>query len=120
MTMKEQWSFSKILVHPAEGPLSNVIVDVEYTYAMSDGRRWQQQNGKTTLNSPAPGPDFIDYQDISFDQMVDFTKAGLGSEFDTMQAELTEALANPVVPMPLPWEATQAVDDWRADDDEEI
>ena len=101
--MKEEWDFNKILVHPTEGSLTNVVVTIEFKYSMTDDVRWQSYYGSATLSSPSPGPDFIDFEDITYDQMVTLVKTGLGDEFATIQAEVTAGLANPLVPLRAPW-----------------
>ena len=103
MTMQETWKFQKILVHPTEGSLSNVIVTIEFIYGLSDGRSWEQYNGSTTLSSPTAGPGFIDYEDITYEEMITLTKTGLGDDYDDIKAQLTAALANPLIPLSPPW-----------------
>ena len=115
MTMTEAWTFSRILVHPTEGILSNVIVTIEFIYALSNGKAWEQRSGTTTLSSPSPGPGFIDYENISYDDMVMLAKRGLGGDYDTMKSELTDALDNPLVPIAVPW-IPEGIDDLPPDD----
>ena len=124
MSMQERWDFNKILVHPTEGSLSNVVVTVEFKYSMTDNVHWQSYYGSATLSSPSPGPDFIDFEDITYDEMVNLVKTGLGDEFDTIQAEVTAGLANPLVPLNAPWISTDtpglSEEDAAADELEEV
>ena len=65
-----------------------VIVTCNWTLAAKDGFAYATTSGKTTFSDPNPA-DFVPFNDVSTDQMVEWITATLGqSTIDTMKASL--------------------------------
>jgi hypothetical protein len=109
MTIQITWQIEQIDCVPQQAANTNIAQHVHYRARATDGTYHSSIYGTTTLGEP--GEHFIQFEDLTQSQVVDWTQAALGPELvTTIQENLAKQIANqinpPIIAPPLPWANT--------------
>ena len=99
------WSFSKLEVYPTHSGLTNVIADVQYRLAYTNGSTTPlgaYYYGTVEFADPDPN-NFIEFDDMTESDFITMVETTLGAQLTTIQSNLQAQYASPKMEMGMPW-----------------
>ena len=104
MTIEITWSVSALDCYPQEGGNTDVVFNVHWTCAGTDGT--YNASVYATCSVPGPGNPFTPYDQLTQDQVLGWVWANGVDKFATESAvvqQIDNQINPPVVTPPLPW-----------------
>ena len=106
------WLIERLLVKPAEGSLTDVVITADWRCNGTDETYSGTCYGSCSFAPPSGS--FTPYADLTEQQVLDWCFAN-GVDKSAIEANVTQQIANqinpPVVSLPLPWNPPVVVED---------
>lgn len=109
MTITNTWTLVQMDAYPEEGGETDVVFNVHWTLAGTDGTYSGSVYGSQAVSTDPDAP-FTPYADLTEEQVVGWVQNAMGTEqVAAYEANVAQQIADqinpPVVTPPLPWSA---------------
>lgn len=109
------WKIERMECYPEINTFTDVVFNVHWRVNGQEEQYYATNYGSVTLTIPNEGDSFVPYNELTFDQVIQWVKNTMG---ETTVANIEQSVINqiekqknpPVVVLPLPWDSLNTVD----------
>lgn len=96
MAVALTWSIDKVLTSPSHNNLTNVVREVHWRCTGVDGEATHFSYGRVDYDI-VDGDNFTPYEELTEEQVIDWVKASLGTEYVQFTEDLVTRLVSEIV-----------------------